>query len=87
MSRKSTLSVARKGMLQTRPRLFGQSQRNCPKSPDKLRTEAPKVDETGRGSPISLPGTNKMKTPVAPLTPFRTVSEGTFSETHIQIPA
>ena len=27
MSRKSTLSVARKGMLQTRPRLFGQSRK------------------------------------------------------------
>jgi len=29
MSRKSTLSVARKGMLQTRPRLFGQSHNRC----------------------------------------------------------
>src|SRR5215216_3585839 len=48
--------------------------RNRPKSPARLRTEAPKVDETGPRSPISLPGTNKMKAPESPLTPFRMVS-------------
>jgi hypothetical protein len=29
MGRKSTLSVIRKGTLQTRPRLFGRSQKGC----------------------------------------------------------
>jgi len=53
--------------------------RNRLKSPDRLPTEAPKVDETGPRSPISLPGTNKMKALEATLTPFRTVS---YSDLH-----
>src|SRR5215208_5958305 len=53
---------------------FRISFRNCPKSPDILRTVTSKVEETGRRSPISLLGTNKIEVPDAALAPFRTVS-------------
>src|SRR5215210_4227877 len=62
--------------------LFRQAHRDCPKSPEKLRTEASKPDETGPRSSISLPRTTKLEVSDTTLTPFRTVSEEVFSETH-----
>jgi hypothetical protein len=57
------------------------AERDCPKSPERLRTEASKTDEPGPRSTISLLETTKIEASDATLTPFRTVSEGKFSET------
>src|SRR5215217_362744 len=64
------------------------AERNCPKSSHRLRTEASRVHETGRRSPISLLWElweAKVKAPEATLDLFRTVSEGVFSETELPI--
>jgi hypothetical protein len=60
------------------------AERNCPKSPNVHGAEATEVDETNLRSPVLLLKDSKMETPDVTLAPFRTVSEGIFSETHLQ---
>ena len=75
------------GMLRLQERVASihrAAERDCPKSPERLRTEASKTAQTRPRSSIPFVETTKIEASDATLTPFRTVSEGVFSEIRLR---